>query len=47
MGLDEKPLSERSSIPDAGWRTIEGGLGDVLGEDVGDVDAEEEVENGR
>jgi hypothetical protein len=36
-------MSERSSIPDAGlWRTIEG-VGDDLGEEEGD----EVVENGR
>ena len=36
-------MSERSCIPDAGLRTIDGGLGDVLGEEEG----EELVENGR
>jgi hypothetical protein len=45
LGLDLQPRSERSKIPDAAgtWRTIDGGLEGVLGDDEGD----EGVENGR
>jgi hypothetical protein len=35
-----QPLLQRSSIPEAGWSTIAGGL---VGESVGDEEGEEEV----
>jgi hypothetical protein len=38
--------SERSSIPEAGWRTIDGG-GEAVGEEAVDDDAEGVVWNGR
>jgi hypothetical protein len=41
--LEGKPQSERSIIPVAGCRTIEG----VVGEDVGEEEGEEVVEKGR
>jgi hypothetical protein len=43
LRLEGKPQSERSSIPDEGCRTIEGGLGHILGEEEG----EGVVEKGR
>jgi hypothetical protein len=36
LGLEEKPLFERSSIPVVGCKTIEGVLGVDLGEEEGD-----------
>lgn len=45
--LDEEPLSERSCIPEAGWRTIEGGLGAVLAAVLGEDEGEGVVLKGR